>query len=80
MILQFAVSFLAVFFKGFQQQNTVGGKYKTAFAISYIIAALEVSVITLITVNGYSSILPVGSGGAIGVVLSMYIYRRIDKK
>ncbi len=80
LLIQFGVSFLAVFLKGFQHQNVIGGKFKSAFIISYIMAVFEVAVITLMVKTGWLSIIPVGTGAAIGIVLSMYIYRKFDNK
>ena len=79
LILQFIISFTAVFLKGFQHQNVIGGNYKSAFIVSYAMAVLDVAVVSFIVESGWSSILPVGTGAALGIVLSMYIYRRINK-
>lgn len=80
LLIQFGVSFLAVFLKGFQHQNVIGGKFKSAFMISYIMAVFEVAVITLMVKTGWLSVIPVGTGAALGIVLSMYIYRKFDNK
>jgi hypothetical protein len=80
LIIQFFVSLTAVFLKGFQHQNVIGGKYKMAFIFSYMMAVLDVAVISLVVQSGWSSVIPVGTGGAIGIVASMYLYRRIDKE
>ena len=79
LIVQFTVSFLAVFLKGFQHQNVIGGKFKSAFFVSYVMAVFEVAVVTLMVANGWMSVIPVGTGAALGIVSSMYIYRRFDK-
>lgn len=80
MIVQFTISFLAVFLKGFQHQNVIGGKYKAAFVLSYLMAILDVAVISLVVQSGWLSILPVGTGAAIGITSSMYMYRFINNK
>lgn len=77
MLMQFFVSLTAVFIKGFQHQNVIGGRYKTAFVFSYLMASLDVAVISLVVEAGWSSVIPVGTGGAIGIVLSMFIYRKM---
>lgn len=79
-LLQFIFSFLAVFFKGFQQQNVIGGKYKSAFFVSYIMAALDIIIIISVAETGMASILPVGTGSAMGIITSMHLYRRIYKE
>lgn len=68
-----------VFFKGIQQQNVIGGKYKSAFFTSYLMALFEVAVVSTIVVSGWSSIVPIGTGGALGIVAAMYLFRRIHK-
>lgn len=77
--LQFLISFGAVFLKGFQHQNVIGGKYKSAFFFSYGMAVLDVAVVSFIVENGWSSVMPVGTGAALGIVTSMLIYRKINK-
>ena len=79
-LLQFVVSLVAVFFKGFQHQNVIGGNYKAAFGVSYIMAAFDVLIVTLVIEVGYWSILTVGAGASVGIVLSMYIYRKLNKQ
>ena len=70
---------MAVFLKGFQHQNVIGGKYKAAFVVSYLMAIFEVAVVTFMVQNGWSSVIPVGTGAATGIVLSMWLYRKFNK-
>tara|TARA_R110002096_G_scaffold329541_1_gene523741 strand:+ start:387 stop:641 length:255 start_codon:yes stop_codon:yes gene_type:complete len=77
-LLQFTVSFISVFLKGFQHQNVIGGHYRAAFFVSYLMAGFEVLVITLIIQTGYWAILTIGAGASLGIVSSMYIYRRFN--
>lgn len=76
--IQFIVSFIAVFLKGFQHQNVIGGKYKSAFITSYLMAAFEVLVVTLVVQVGYWSVLTIGAGASLGIVSSMVVYRKIN--
>ena len=78
-IIQFGVSFGFIFLKGFQHQNVIGGKYVPAFFLSFVMAAFEVAVVTFVVKNGWSSVIPVGSGAALGIVSSMYLYRKFNK-
>ena len=78
-IVQLLASFGMVFFKGIQQQNVIGGKYKHAFFTSYLMALFEVAVVSTIVVSGWSSVIPIGTGGALGIVAAMYLFRRIHK-
>ena len=77
-LLQFLISFCAVFLKGFQHQNVIGGKFKSAFFVSYLMAVFEIAVVTFVVQQGWASVVPVGTGAALGIVSSMYLYRRIN--
>lgn len=78
-LTQFSVSFAYVFLRGFQTQNVIGGKYLPAFIVCYMMAALEILTVTLIVKAGWASFLPVGTGSALGIVTSMYFYKRFNK-
>ena len=79
-LTQFVVSFVSVFAKGLQQQNVIGGKYKSAFMGSFAVTFLEIAFITLaVKSDTWWSVLPLGFGSACGVVLSMYAYRNFHK-
>jgi len=65
-----------VFLRAIQQQNVIHGYYKWAAVTSYALAVAEVSVIYIVATVGYNSVIYVGTGGAIGVVLSMYVHRK----
>ena len=77
-LMQFLIMFVYVFLKGFQHQNVIGGKYVSAFVLSFVMAGFEIACITFVVKQGWHSILPVGTGAALGIVLSMYIYRRLN--
>lgn len=77
--IQILASFGMVFFKGFQQQNVIGGKYKSAFFVSYLMAVFDVVVVSTIVVAGYDSVIPIGTGGALGIIAAMLFYRRVHK-
>ena len=78
--LQFLASFTAVFLKGFQHQNVIGGKFKAAFILSYFMAVFEVATVALIVKVGYWSVLTVGTGASLGIILSMYLYRKFNEE
>ncbi len=80
MILLLVATTIMVFLRATQQQNVIHGYYKWAAITSYALAIMEVSVIYTVASVGYSSILWVGTGGAIGVTLSMYIHRKYITK
>lgn len=74
-------SFASVFFKGFQHQNVIGGKYKAAFFVSYVMAMLDVFVISQVaSAKNLESAIMVGLGASVGIVMSMIIYRRMNNE
>jgi hypothetical protein len=72
----FIATFILVFMRGIQQQNVIHGNYKLAFITPYLIACGEVASVLLVVQTGWSSIPFVGTGGAIGIVSSMYIHTK----
>ena len=76
-VLGCIVSFISVFLKGFQHQNVIGGHYKLAFVFSYMMAIFDVIVVFLVASNGLKMILPTGTGAAFGIILSMYLHRKL---
>jgi len=72
----FIATFVLVFMRGIQQQNVIHGNYKMAFFTPYLIACGEVASVLLVVKTGWTSIPFVGTGGAIGIVLSMYLHTK----
>ena len=79
MKLLLATLFL-VFFKGIQQQVVIGGHYVVAALMPFLLAMGEVATVLWVVDTGWAAIPWVGTGGAIGVTLSMYVFRRATKK
>jgi hypothetical protein len=79
-LIQFGASFAAVFLKGFQHQNVIGGKYVAAFFFSYMMSAADVVVIYFVAKTGWDSMIPVGTGASLGIVSSMLLYRWLHTK
>jgi len=65
-----------VFLRAFQTQNVMHGYYWTSVFTSYLMAIGEVAVVLFVVDEGWASIPWVGTGGAIGVTLSMYIHKK----
>lgn len=64
--------------KAFQQLNVMRSKYSWVMPTSIILAALEFYVITQVVVTGWGLIvLPIGLGGGLGCITSMYIHQRL---
>ncbi len=73
-------SFSIVFLRAMQQQNVIHGRYKSAALTSYLIALAEVGVVLIVVQKGWPAVPWVGTGGAIGVVLAMYVHRKFFTK
>ena len=73
-------TFIAVFGRAIQQLNVVGGHYLAAALTPYLIATGDVAVILLAVHLGWWSIPWAGTGGAIGAVSAMALYRRIVRR
>lgn len=70
------LGFVTAYIKGYQTQVIVSGSYLSAFCFSWCITIMSVATILLAVEHGWGSIIPLGFGGALGVVLSMYMYRK----
>lgn len=69
---------LLVFMRGIQQQNVIHGHYLAAAITPYFIAMGEVATVLWVVDIGWQAVPWVGTGGAIGVTLSMWVHRRIS--
>lgn len=75
--LSFIISFCAVFLKGFQIKNVQGNHLKSVAVTSYLIAAFEVITVTLIVKGGWWIILTAGTGGTLGMLISIKLHQRL---
>ena len=72
----FISSFALVFLRAMQQQHVIGGHYAAAAITPFFIACAEVARVLFVVKIGWDAIPFVGAGGAIGVCLAMFLYRR----
>lgn len=70
---------LLVFMRAIQQQNVIHRHYIAASITPYAIAVGEVATVLWVVDKGWSSIPWVGTGGAIGVTLGMYVFGRLTR-
>lgn len=77
--LSTVLSFCGVFLKGFQLKNVLGDHYKTLALTSYLIAFFEVATITMVVQGGWWIALSAGTGGAAGMLASIYTHKRVFK-
>lgn len=75
-ILMASTAFL-VFLRAFQTQNVIHRHYYWSILTSYTMAFAEVAVVLGVVNAGWGSVLWIGTGGAIGVSLSMFTHKRI---
>jgi hypothetical protein len=69
-------TFLLVFMRVAQSQNVIHKHYVLAGITPYFIAVGEVATVLWVVDNGWYSIPFVGTGGAVGAVLSMYVFNK----
>lgn len=81
MALAFLSSFMFVFLRSWQQLNVVHKKYVWVIPTSMLMATCEVFTVYQAAHNGWGIIvLPIGIGGGIGCMISMYIHGRLHKR
>ena len=78
-ITLFLVTFVSIFMRGHQTQYVVQGKYLGAFLNSWLMAFANVAMISLVATSGWDALLPAGLGSSLGIVSSMYIFRKTHK-
>lgn len=76
MTLLLLSTMLLVFLRAFQTQNVIHRHYWMAGATSYLMAVGEVAVVLGVVDTGWAAVPWVGTGGAVGVVASMYVHKK----
>ena len=71
-----AATALASFSRALQNLSIVNGQYKAAVVIPFLIATSDVLIILSVVSVGWSAIVPMGIGGAIGAVSAMALHKR----
>jgi len=79
-ILLLFATMLLVFLRAFQTQNVIHKHYLSAVGTSYLMAIGEVTLVLMVVEIGWTAIPWIGTGGALGVTLSMYVHSRCFKK
>lgn len=79
-MILFLITFITVFLLAFQQQNVVGGHYKMAVLTSFAIGFTQFYTYRLAAFGDPFDWVYMSLGGAVGVVLSMYLHKRVLKK
>ena len=79
MIVLLVATMFLVFLRAFQTQNVIHKHYISAVGTSYLMAIGEVAMVLYVVEIGWSAIPWIGTGGAIGVTLSMYLHGKCFK-
>lgn len=75
------ITYAYVACKAFQQLNVVRDNYGWVLPLSILISALEFWVVVHVVSTGWGLIvLPIGIGGGLGCMTSMWLHRRITKR
>lgn len=83
-IALFAVNFIAILTKSFQQKNVQHDKVWWIFPTSMVMAAMEVFIISTVaalavTAGSLWAMVPMGLGAACGAVAGMLLFNRLNK-
>lgn len=76
-LISTVVSFCAVFLKGFQHKNVIGGHLKMVAVTSYAMAVFDVATVMLIYKGGWLIALSAGTGAAVGMVAAILTHDRM---
>lgn len=79
-VISFTVTFIAVFLKGFQHKNVIGGHLKMVAVTSYAMAFFEVVAVSLVVKQGVSIAWSAGTGAALGMVVSILLHDKLFGK
>lgn len=80
MLLLLISTMFLVFLRAFQTQNVIHKHYISAIGTSYLMALGEVAIVLYVVEVGWPAVPWIGTGGAIGVTLSMYVHNKCFKK
>jgi len=81
-LLAFGATLVRVFARAFQQLNVTRGHYLPIIPTSYVMGFLEVIIVSLIVMEGFSwpLVFAIGTGGWTGAILAMCLHSRIFGK
>lgn len=71
-IIAFLVSFVYIYLKAWQQINVMQKRYKAVPVVAILMALCEVTTVGLIVHTSLWLFIPIGIGGALGCLLSMW--------
>lgn len=71
-VTAFLVSFVYIYLKAWQQINVMQKRYKAVPLVAMLMALCEVTTIGLVVHTSFWLFIPIGIGGALGCLLSMW--------
>lgn len=72
-----AVAFVAIFLKGFQQQNVTAKRYGAIAVTSYLMAFADVALVGLVVRSGWDIAIAYGTGGTLGMMVAVSMHTKI---
>lgn len=79
-ILSAVINFLNIGARVFQTHNVVESRYLAAYVTSWAMSIVSAGNIYIVVDYGFIMVLPIGFGGSLGGILSMYIHSKLIKK
>lgn len=79
-VIAFFINVVYIALKAFQQLNVMHHKYLWVMPISLSMAACEVITTKLIVANGGFVFIPIGIGGGLGCMASMYLHKLLRER
>jgi hypothetical protein len=79
MLTIFAVTFIYVALKAMQQLQVVNYEFARVLPVSFGMALCEVTImLSVVNDVGFWGFIPMGLGGGLGAMLSMYLHKRMN--
>lgn len=78
-LMSMAVTAIAVFLKGFQYKNVIGGHKKSIAGFAFMMAFLDVVSVSLVVKGGWTFGLSAGVGAVIGMLSAIELHDKIYK-
>ncbi len=79
-IIAALVNFINIGLRVIQTKNIIGVYYKSAYVTSWLMSVVAVANIVIVTEDGYVMIIPIGLGGSLGCITSMYFHDKLMKR
>ena len=78
-LMSTVVTAIAVFLKGFQYKNVIGGHKKSIAGFAFLMAFLDVVSVSLVVKGGWTLGISAGAGAVIGMLVAIELHDRLYK-